>query len=1302
MSSSNSNPFQQQHSPGQQRQQHKRTRSQLQLPVFSVELARSPLKDARDARRKASIQHKSSLGLSDSREHDDCRRVEKDGKAEADGHTSLDEFRSEEPSVCMDTQPSVEDEILLSPRKQKPTSNPDANTDPIKSKRTRSPTFDDVFGELDKMELIMKRPSPVLNRNTSKKLKLQDRDSEQSTHGPLDAFFLRQPAKRSKESVPSSRSTSEFDAHSSSSSALGTGQGMRRIFSESSAAPPSSLDPQSIFHRPLGSATPSIKQLKSIPTLDLRTMTPSPRKPTLDVELGTPLVSKFRAINEGNSVRFERMDRTCDGSSSSENNMHKPEGGVRQNPPPPSSSPSPPTLPVLLTPSRVKTLDPFTSHNLHSGLSNSPSILEDMQNKVNVDPPTQSQEVIDSKASAEKTLDVVSSSYNLGHTPNATVQQSLETTPTMASPMTPLPPPKLTAPGRSEECNGSYGYEEEEEAMKAAEGSKGKESPTVLFAKPSSEEANQKTGINLTPDVDDPFALTSAAPSPLPSAKLLPSETGTSEAKVMFSEPGTSALNSKTKSSVITKAKKTVLAKRVPQPVSTSTPRMRLTRAAVLRQKQRQRILSNVSPSKEAKISHAQPSIVVSGSSTKEDVPTEKEDKKSDSNAAEEKQKARAPISKRTPISKFPLQSSTRRGSKEPRKDQIKQEQPLSNPRKSFVLTIPSSLSPLKSSSGPSASNSFSSTLPNVPSAAATTSIPLSKSKSKVEFPSKPFTFSLYPPPVTDPTAKARAQNTLSNLNTALEKLTMPPPSKPSSATKGELRPRPSTSLGFNREMSAPVLTRTGQESVPRPVSRAGSIGPAKRTTSFLAPPPRPIFASDTMDKWKLTAKPGEPAQMNSLFVSSATGARPASNFRVGGGVIGRMGTGLGRGGIFGRPISRIKASQKTNLETVEGSPVKSVVERQGEQDRNKDEADIPLTSLRPLMLQSTPSHNGTDSNTTTMTSGGEHAILDNGDSPDYSQASGKEKELKRISKLNASRRASMAFSALSQSLTTPTDDKGKNEGSSTTLDKPLGATRSFADWSPPNKQRAASASFSSSRPVRAAAARSAASTRSITPIGIMRSQSEVGMSLASQSHTFGESDEEGKSGRKSAMGRSKMPGSLDVLDQCTIFVDVRTEEGEDAGALFVDMLRSLGAKVLTRVGQSSTHIVYKNGLASTLARYRLLDEPRPSIVGIGWVVECAEKRERVDETLFQVDIDNMNVAGTLKISMSGPMDAFLDGNTPEHTKTGMDSDLISENSDTSLDRDIVGRSSLKSSGNYNPLEQARRRSMMFPRPLNG
>jgi len=49
--------------------------------------------------------------------------------------------------------------------------------------------------------------------------------------------------------------------------------------------------------------------------------------------------------------------------------------------------------------------------------------------------------------------------------------------------------------------------------------------------------------------------------------------------------------------------------------------------------------------------------------------------------------------------------------------------------------------------------------------------------------------------------------------------------------------------------------------------------------------------------------------------------------------------------------------------------------------------------------------------------------------------------------------------------------------------------------------------------------------------------------------------------------GKSKSAGSgsLKVLRDCTIFVDVRTDDGDDAGGLFVDMLQGLGAKVRVR-----------------------------------------------------------------------------------------------------------------------------------------
>jgi hypothetical protein len=97
-------------------------------------------------------------------------------------------------------------------------------------------------------------------------------------------------------------------------------------------------------------------------------------------------------------------------------------------------------------------------------------------------------------------------------------------------------------------------------------------------------------------------------------------------------------------------------------------------------------------------------------------------------------------------------------------------------------------------------------------------------------------------------------------------------------------------------------------------------------------------------------------------------------------------------------------------------------------------------------------------------------------------------------------------------------------------------------------------------------------------------------------------------SGRKGAAEPlpepSLVPETLKILNDCVIFVDVRTDDGDEAGSLFIDMLGGVGARVsptfssdnilttehvqvLTRVGQTCTHIVFKNGLMSTLTRYR-------------------------------------------------------------------------------------------------------------------
>jgi hypothetical protein len=51
-----------------------------------------------------------------------------------------------------------------------------------------------------------------------------------------------------------------------------------------------------------------------------------------------------------------------------------------------------------------------------------------------------------------------------------------------------------------------------------------------------------------------------------------------------------------------------------------------------------------------------------------------------------------------------------------------------------------------------------------------------------------------------------------------------------------------------------------------------------------------------------------------------------------------------------------------------------------------------------------------------------------------------------------------------------------------------------------------------------------------------------------------------------------------------------------------------------------------------TLFRHRLQNEPRAFVVGIAWVVECVEKRQRLDESKFKVNLEGMNVAGTNKV----------------------------------------------------------------------
>ena len=44
------------------------------------------------------------------------------------------------------------------------------------------------------------------------------------------------------------------------------------------------------------------------------------------------------------------------------------------------------------------------------------------------------------------------------------------------------------------------------------------------------------------------------------------------------------------------------------------------------------------------------------------------------------------------------------------------------------------------------------------------------------------------------------------------------------------------------------------------------------------------------------------------------------------------------------------------------------------------------------------------------------------------------------------------------------------------------------------------------------------------------------------------------------------------------------------------------------------------------------MGDPKPHVVGIAWVVECAEQCKKVDEGPFHVNLDMVNVAGVNKV----------------------------------------------------------------------
>ncbi|THU85037.1 hypothetical protein K435DRAFT_686417 [Dendrothele bispora CBS 962.96] len=197
---------------------------------------------------------------------------------------------------------------------------------------------------------------------------------------------------------------------------------------------------------------------------------------------------------------------------------------------------------------------------------------------------------------------------------------------------------------------------------------------------------------------------------------------------------------------------------------------------------------------------------------------------------------------------------------------------------------------------------------------------------------------------------------------------------------------------------------------------------------------------------------------------------------------------------------------------------------------------------------------------------------------------------------------------------------------------------------------------------------------------------------LRSSSSTYPSSSAGGSSSSSVANGNTNHSNSeqkeekrkYGVLDKCKVFVDIRGEGGEDVASLFSESLEILGARIMTRVGSTCTHIVFKDGLPSTVNRYRLLNDPKPKVVGLTWVVECIEKMQHVDEEKFLIDLEEFKFATAHKRRKSMIPKMIPSFDSSEGGQEG-DGDVSMESNSSMLD-------------DLPPLERARLRQSMASR----
>ncbi|KAK0212627.1 hypothetical protein DFS33DRAFT_1283235 [Desarmillaria ectypa] len=455
----------------------------------------------------------------------------------------------------------------------------------------------------------------------------------------------------------------------------------------------------------------------------------------------------------------------------------------------------------------------------------------------------------------------------------------------------------------------------------------------------------------------------------------------------------------------------------------------------------------------------------------------------------------------------------------------------------------------------------------------------------------------------------------LSNLSSALEKLAVPPPS------------RPTSSFGFKSDNERASSSSPRTDTLPRSATLGSaelSVARSGKSTTVSSSPSKPILAqrsvADFFKKDALT-RPGR-------LMSGTGGLRRE------------------KPSIFPYRAAQ-KVSQKTPLPVVPASPVK------GSGDGDDDDAMIGIEqtcgSAKSVWESKVVARTPEAMELSELV--GVHLVKGKRKAVDEADGWGK----------NASRRASTAFNMLSQSMPPPP---------------------------PPN---VSGVMGPPATPPKREGLRSSTSTHPSAPSSAARKPNGLGPKRTPSMNDDDDDDDEevGRDdrsysypGRKVSWSKKSADPSLSILSGIKVYVDVRDSNGIDCGDVFIDMLRRLGAKVMKNFGLTCTHLVFKDGTVGTLNRYRQL-ETKPFVVGLQWIVECAEKRLHLNETQYAISLEGVNIAGVNKRSRKSTI--------PKHIASTRSNDLFSDSlvADSSVDE---SNSSFSIDSSLKPLEIARRR----------